>query len=94
MGAALGDRPAQQMRGAGLEGEHSDHGAQQGRLARAVRAQQGHELAGLDAQIDVVQHPLGTAGDVRADDLDDRAGPSAHAQLSVRAVQLLLMTAG
>ena len=98
VGAALGDRAAQQVRRAALERQHPDRGAQQGRLARAVRAEQRDELAALDAQVDVVQDPLAGAGDARADDLDDRSVPGsvpgAHAQLSARAVQLLLMTAG
>ncbi|MNC24500.1 hypothetical protein D3C75_725550 [compost metagenome] len=43
--------------------EQAEHGAHQGGLARAVRADQGDDLARCDRQVDAVEHRLATEGD-------------------------------
>ena len=52
-GAAVGDRPR-------ADGDEADDGLEQRRLAGAVRADDGDELALADGEVDVVQH-LGVA---------------------------------
>ena len=60
---------------ASLPGQQSRHGAQQRRLAGAVRTKQRHHLAGADAEVDAAQHAdLAVAG-CEAGDVQKRISP-------------------
>ena len=53
-------------------GQEPGHRQQRGRLARAVRAQEGGDLALLDAQVEVAHDGGAGAPGVQPPDLDDR----------------------
>jgi hypothetical protein len=75
---------------AGLGRHQAQDGADQGRLARAVGAQDRHDLAGRHVQVDVLEHGPAAVGDGGVRDGDD--AHDGHPRAVVRAVRLLRMT--
>ena len=67
VGSAVTDRTGH----LGWPGQHADHGLQQRRLARTGFAEQHHEFAGPQHQVDAAQYRVAAAGDRQAGERHD-----------------------